>query len=83
MLFQTPVICKYVGKKFGLWPETEEDEWHADQVNTTIHDFIAEGHLHHLLFKLFNIGHRTILMSHKSTQDLLGMYLTKVGNLFF
>ena len=43
MLSQTPVICKYLGKKFGLYPDNEEDEFHADQVNITIHDFIAEG----------------------------------------
>ena len=43
MLSQTPVICKYLGKKFGLYPDNEEDEVHADQVNITIHDFIAEG----------------------------------------
>ena len=42
-LAQTPVICKYLGKKFGLYPETEEDIWHAEQVNATIHDYIAEG----------------------------------------
>ena len=43
VLSQTPVICKYLGKKFGLYPDNEEDEFHADQVNITIHDFIAEG----------------------------------------
>ena len=40
---QTPVICRYLGKKYGMWPSTDEDEWHAEQVNTTIHDFVAEG----------------------------------------
>ncbi|CAH1788919.1 unnamed protein product [Owenia fusiformis] len=44
-LCQTPVICKYLGKKFGLYPETEEDIWHAEQVNATVHDYIAEGRL--------------------------------------
>merc|ERR1711893_115829 len=44
-LNQTQVICKYLGKQFGLWPETEQDAWHADQINTTIHDYIAEGRL--------------------------------------
>ena len=43
VLSQTPVICKYLGKKFGLYPDNEEDEFHVDQVNITIHDFIAEG----------------------------------------
>ncbi|XP_021348408.1 glutathione S-transferase P-like [Mizuhopecten yessoensis] len=44
-LSQTPTICKYLGKKFGLYPDNEVDEWHADQINTTIHDYIAEGRL--------------------------------------
>ncbi|CAH1246668.1 GSTP1 [Branchiostoma lanceolatum] len=44
-LSQTPVICSYLGKQFGLWPESEEDQWHAQQLNNTIHDFIAEGRL--------------------------------------
>jgi len=43
---QTPVICKYLGKKFGLYPENEEDELHAEQLNATIHDFIADGYYH-------------------------------------
>ena len=49
ILSQTPVICRYLGKELGLWPETEEDQWHAEQFNTTIHDFIAEGKLFILL----------------------------------
>ncbi|KAK7110297.1 glutathione S-transferase P 1-like isoform X2 [Littorina saxatilis] len=44
-LSQTGVICKFLGKKYGLYPTTEEDEWHADQLNTTVHDYIAEGRL--------------------------------------
>ncbi|XP_064633372.1 glutathione S-transferase P 2-like [Lineus longissimus] len=44
-LNQTPVICRYLGKEYGYWPEKEEDHWHAEQVNATIHDFIAEGRL--------------------------------------
>jgi len=44
-LSQTAVICRYLGKQFGYWPDKEEDQWHAEQVNTTIHDFIAEGRL--------------------------------------
>ena len=43
-LSQTPTICKYLGDKFGLAPSEEEDDaWHADQINQTIHDFIGEG----------------------------------------
>ncbi|XP_035669728.1 glutathione S-transferase P-like isoform X2 [Branchiostoma floridae] len=44
-LSQTSVICSYLGKQFGLWPESEEDQWRAQQLNITIHDFIAEGRL--------------------------------------
>ncbi|XP_046363920.2 glutathione S-transferase-like isoform X2 [Haliotis rufescens] len=40
---QTPVICRYLGKQFGLFPDNEEDQWHAEQLNATIHDYIAEG----------------------------------------
>ncbi len=50
-LSQTPVICKYLGKKFGLYPETEEDEFHAEQINTTLHDFLAEGECHNVTVK--------------------------------
>ena len=42
-LAQTPVICRYLGAKFGLMPEKETDRWIADQLNATVHDFIAEG----------------------------------------
>ncbi|XP_066927120.1 glutathione S-transferase-like [Clytia hemisphaerica] len=44
-LCQTPVICKYLGKRYGLYPDNEADEFHADQVNATIHDYIGEGRL--------------------------------------
>ena len=44
-LSQTQVICKYLGKQFGMYPETEPDIWHADQLNATIHDYIGEGKL--------------------------------------
>ena len=42
-LSQTGVICKYLGKKYGLYPTSEEDEWHAEQLNTTMHDYVGEG----------------------------------------
>ncbi|XP_013395749.1 glutathione S-transferase [Lingula anatina] len=46
VLSQTPVICEYLGKKFGLYPDGgEEEEYHARQFNLTIHDFIADGRL--------------------------------------
>ncbi|KAI8521308.1 hypothetical protein Bbelb_010620 [Branchiostoma belcheri] len=44
-LSQTPAICSYLGKQFGLFPESEEDQWLAQQLNITIHDFIGEGRL--------------------------------------
>eukprot|EP00794_Sanderia_malayensis_P004677 gene4677-5287_t len=44
-LCQTPVICKYLGKKFGLYPEGEVNEVKAEQINASIHDFIGEGRL--------------------------------------
>lgn len=44
-LSSTPAICKYLGKKFGLFPDSEEDQLHAEQVNNAIHDYIAEGRL--------------------------------------
>ena len=52
ILAQTAVICRFLGKEFGMWPEKEEDVWHADQINTTIHDFIAEG-LSNSIYYLF------------------------------
>lgn len=44
-LSQTGVICKYLGKQYGLYPIDEADQWHADQLNATIHDYIGEGRL--------------------------------------
>jgi len=44
-LCQTPVICKFLGKEFGLYPDNANDEIKAEQINVTIHDFIAEGML--------------------------------------
>ena len=44
-LCQTPVICKYLGKEFGFYPDNPLDEVKAEQVNATIHDYIGEGRL--------------------------------------
>lgn len=44
-LTQTPVICKYLGKQFGFYPEGDLNEVHAEQINATIHDYILEGML--------------------------------------
>ncbi|KAL8574738.1 hypothetical protein ACOMHN_023942 [Nucella lapillus] len=44
-LSQTGVICRYLGKKHGLYPASDPDEWHAEQLNATIHDYIGEGRL--------------------------------------
>ena len=43
-----------MGKKFGLWPESEEDVWHAEQINATVHDYIAEGMLNEFPHSLLN-----------------------------
>jgi len=43
VLAQTPTICKFLGKKYGMYPDNDEDEAHADQVMMTVTDFIAEG----------------------------------------
>ena len=44
-LAQTPVICRYLAAQFGLLPASEADQWHGEQINATVHDFIAEGRL--------------------------------------
>ena len=49
-LSQTPVICKYLGEKYGLVPEKEEDKWHAEMMNTQLHDYLAEGKCTHTLY---------------------------------
>ena len=41
-LSQTPAICKYLGRRYGLYPKGEEDQWHADAVNLTVHDLFGE-----------------------------------------
>lgn len=38
-----PVICMYLGKKYGLYPDNEADEYHAMQIMATISDYITEG----------------------------------------
>lgn len=44
-LGQTGTICRYLGKQLGLLPATEADQFRADQLCTTIMDYIAEGRL--------------------------------------
>lgn len=39
------VACRYLAEKFGLLPGNEVDNAHAEQVNLTCHDYIAEGRL--------------------------------------
>ena len=41
-LSQTPAIMAYLGKKFGMFPEGDEDEAHAMQLNLAVADCIAE-----------------------------------------
>jgi len=45
VLFSTPTIMRYLGKQFGLYPKSGEDEAHADAVMELATDFIAEGRL--------------------------------------
>ncbi len=45
VLSQTPAIMTFLGKKFGLYPATDEDEAHANSVLATITDLITEGRL--------------------------------------
>ena len=45
VLSQTPTIMKYLGKKFGFYPSSEEDEFHGDALMAFLTDFIAEGRL--------------------------------------
>ena len=45
VLSQTGVIMRYLGRKFDMNPEGEEDEFHAEQVMALITDFIADGRL--------------------------------------
>ncbi len=45
VLYQTPTILRYLGKKFGMFPETEEMAAHADALMSFLTDFIAEGRL--------------------------------------
>ena len=42
---QTADIARYLGRQFGLFPTDPQDQAHADQILSTIHDFIAEGRL--------------------------------------
>ena len=42
-LSQVPVIVSYLGEKFGLCPETEEDRYHAEQISHSCYDYISEG----------------------------------------
>ncbi|CAG2239709.1 glutathione S-transferase-like isoform X1 [Mytilus edulis] len=44
-LGQTSVICKYLGEKYGLVPDNEQDKWRADMINTELHDYLAQGRL--------------------------------------
>lgn len=44
-LCQTPVVCKFLGRELGMYPENPLDEIKAEQINSTIHDFIGEGRL--------------------------------------
>ncbi|ESO99694.1 hypothetical protein LOTGIDRAFT_141723 [Lottia gigantea] len=43
-LSQAGVISRYLGKQFGLYPDNEVDQWHAEQLSATVHDYLAEAY---------------------------------------
>lgn len=45
VLSQTPVIMKYLGKSFNLYPTNEESKAHAESLMAFVTDFVAEGRL--------------------------------------
>ena len=45
VLYQTPSIMRFLGKQFGMFPDTEEQAAHADALMSFLTDFIAEGRL--------------------------------------
>lgn len=51
MLAQTPACARYLGERFGLAPPPDgdggssEDRAHAEQINLTVHEYIAEGRM--------------------------------------
>ena len=49
---QTPVICRYLGRRHGLAPLDESGDLHAQQLQLTIADLVTEAHdTHHPLGK--------------------------------
>lgn len=52
VLAQTPVICRYLGRRHGLAPMNEPEDLHAQQLQLTIADLVMEVHdTHHPLGK--------------------------------
>jgi len=45
VLYQTPTIMRFLGRRFGMFPDTEEQAAHADALMSFLTDFIAEGRL--------------------------------------
>merc|ERR1712048_562949 len=43
ILGQTAVCAKHLAVEFGLFPQSQADASHADQIVTTVHEYIAEG----------------------------------------
>jgi glutathione S-transferase len=43
VLAQTGVCAKHLAIEFGLYPKDPIDASHADQIVTTVHEYIAEG----------------------------------------
>lgn len=46
-LSQAHVASRYLAEKYGLLPSNDDDKAHAEQVNLTCHDYIAEGNIGH------------------------------------
>ena len=69
-LSHTHVVGRYLGEKFGLVPAKEEDRWHAEQLNATIHDFLAEAQAS------FRIHHKKTYPEQKEeTKPIVGVFL--------
>lgn len=50
LLAQTATICRYLGERHGLAPDSEADRYRADQLQLTIADLVMEAHdTHHPL----------------------------------
>ena len=42
---QSQAICRYLGEKFGLSPDTDQEKALGEQLSLCCHDYITEGEL--------------------------------------